>query len=380
MNIRFVERIADLPAERWDALAGDNPFVRHAFLDALQQSGCACPATGWDSRYVTAWEGDRLVGALPLYFKSHSWGEFVFDWAWAEAYQRCGLHYYPKLVSCIPFTPVAGPRLLSASAEVRAALLDAALRLARESGVSSLHILFPEEPEAREIEAHGLMLRQDVQLHWRNPGYGRFEDYLAALRRDKRKKVRQERRKVQDAGIHFQRLTGEAITRRHWEHFMRCYERTHEQFNSPQALNLDFFLRVGERMPENILLVIALRGDEPIASALNFRNGNALYGRSWGTLEYHPGLHFETCYYQAIEFCIEQGIALFEGGAQGEHKLARGFMPTLTWSAHWLAEPRFGRAVEDFLRRETGGIARYVDELNDSNPFKDRENGSEAQP
>jgi hypothetical protein len=370
LNIHFVERFADFPPAQWDELAGDNPFLRHAFLNALQESGCACPATGWDARIVTAWEGERLVGAMPLYLKSHSWGEFVFDWAWAEAYQRSGLRYYPKLVNCVPFTPVAGPRILAGTSEIRGALLDAALNLAHEMDVSSLHCLFTDEVEAHEIESHGLMLRQGVQLHWRNPGYATFENYLADLRRDKRKKVQQERRRVQDAGIRFEHLTSSRITTAHWEHFMRCYARTHEQFNSPQALNLDFFLRVGAAMPENVLLIVAYRDDRPIASALNFYNRDALYGRSWGTLEYHSGLHFETCYYQAIEFCIENKIGLFEGGAQGEHKLARGFLPTITWSAHWLAHPRFAQAVEDYLRRESGGIAQYVDELNDSNPFK----------
>jgi len=315
---------------------------------------------------------DRLVGGLPLYFKSHSWGEFVFDWAWAEAYERQGLRYYPKLVAGVPFTPVAGPRLLAADATVRATLVQAALGLAGESGASSLHILFPGEGQAGELEAMGLMLRQGVQLHWRNPGYGSFEDYLAELRQDKRKKVRQERRRVAEAGIRFEHLTGGRITPADWTHFMRCYERTHRQFNSPVALNLDFFLRVGAAMPDDVLLIVALRGDEAIASALFFRGRGALYGRSWGTLEYHPGLHFETCYYQAIEFCIAQGITLFEGGAQGEHKLSRGFLPTTTWSAHWLAEPRFARAVADYLRREAGGMARYVDELNEHAPFRDR--------
>ncbi|MDA8382113.1 MAG: GNAT family N-acetyltransferase [Betaproteobacteria bacterium] len=370
LKIRFIEDAAGIPAAQWTALAGDNPFVRHAFLDALQATGCAVPETGWAAHFATAWEAERLVGAMPLYFKSHSWGEFVFDWAWAEAYQRSGLRYYPKLVSSVPFTPVTGPRILAHSAEIRRALLTAVLELAAASGVSSLHILFPDEVQAREMQGQGLMLRQGVQLHWHNPGYRSFADYLAALRRDKRKKVQQERRRVRDAGIRFERLTGERIKRVHWEHFMRCYVRTHEQFASPQSLNLEFFLRAAEQMADNILLVIAFRGDVPIASAVNFYNRDALYGRSWGTLEYHSGLHFETCYYQAIEFCIENRIALFEGGAQGEHKLARGFLPTRTWSAHWLAEPRFARAVDDFLQREAGGITRYVDELNDSNPFK----------
>jgi predicted N-acyltransferase len=220
------------------------------------------------------------------------------------------------------------------------------------------------------MEQRGMMLRQGVQLHWRNPDYADFDAYLADLRRDKRKKIQQERRKVNEAGIRFEHLTGERITPAHWAHFIRCYERTHHQFNSPIALNLDFFRRIGATMPDNILLIVALRDGEPIASALNLFNDNALFGRSWGTLEYHSGLHFETCYYQAIEFCIERGISLFEGGAQGEHKLARGFLPTATWSAHWLARPRFARAVEDYLRREAGGIEQDVDELNERRPFK----------
>lgn len=370
LKIRFIEDLTGIPATQWDALAGDNPFLRHAFLEALHATGCAVPETGWATHFATAWEADRLVGAMPLYFKNHSWGEFVFDWAWADAYKRGGVRYYPKLVSSVPFTPVTGPRILAHLPEVRSALLDAVLELARASGVSSLHILFPDEAEAREIQTHGLMLRQGVQLHWHNPGYTSFADYLANLRRDKRKKVQQERRKVRDEGIRFELLTGDRIKPAHWEHFMRCYVRTHEQFNSPQALNLEFFLRASDTMADNILLVIGFRDDVPIAGAVNFYNRDALFGRSWGTLEYHSGLHFETCYYQAIEFCIENRIALFEGGAQGEHKLARGFLPTVTWSAHWLVEPRFARAVDEFLQREAGGIARYVDELNESNPFK----------
>jgi predicted N-acyltransferase len=207
-------------------------------------------------------------------------------------------------------------------------------------------------------------------LHWTNPGYADFAEYLAGMKRDKRKKIQQERRRVSDAGIHFQVLRGEQITPEHWAFFMRCYTRTHQQFNSPLALNLDFFLRIGQTMPENILLIVALRDHHPIASAFNLFDQHALYGRSWGTLEYHDGLHFETCYYQAIEFCIANQITTFEGGAQGEHKLARGFLPVTTWSAHWLAHPRFASAVEEFLQRETGGIERYIDELNESSPFK----------
>jgi predicted N-acyltransferase len=373
--LRVIENIAEIPATQWDALRekqpGNNPFLAHAFLLALQESGCATPATGWQAQFLTLWRRADLAGVMPLYLKTHSWGEFVFDWAWADAYQRHGLSYYPKLVSSIPFTPVTGARLLAESATVRARLIEAALQLAKDSGASSLHCLFPPNNQAQEMQQHGMLLRQGVQLHWQNPGFANFAEYLSSMRRDKRKKIQQERRRVNDAGIHFQHLRGEHITPQHWEFFMRCYTQTHQQFNSPIALNLDFFLRIGKAMPENILLIIALNKDQqPIASALNFFDDHALYGRSWGTLEYHDGLHFEACYYQAIEFCIANKIATFEGGAQGEHKLARGFLPVATWSAHWLAHPRFASAVEEFLQRETDGIERHVDELNERSPFK----------
>jgi hypothetical protein len=374
LNLRLIESLAEIPAAQWDALVAatgaGNPFLSHAFLLALEQSGCATPATGWHTQFLTLWRDDALLGALPLYAKTHSWGEFVFDWAWAEAYERNGLRYYPKLVSAVPFTPVAGARLLAATPELRGALIAAALKLAEETGASSLHCLFPTETEALEMQERGMLLRKGVQFHWRNPGYADFADYLAGMRHDKRKKIRQERRQVRDAGITFEHLRGTAITAAHWAFFQRCYARTHEQFNSPQALNLDFFQRIGASMPDNLLLIVALRDGQPIASALNFFDAQALYGRSWGTLEYHPGLHFETCYYQAIEFCIANRIATFEGGAQGEHKLARGFLPSPTWSAHWLAQPRFFNAVADYLRREADGIDHYVNELNDSSPFK----------
>jgi predicted N-acyltransferase len=369
-EINVVESVSDIPASQWDALAGDNPFLAHAFLAALQESGCATPRTGWTTRFLILRDNGALAGAMPLYLKSHSWGEFVFDWSWAEAHERYGVPYYPKLVCAVPFTPVTGPRLLAASSEVRRLLLRAALDLAKESGASSLHCLFPDEEQAREMEREGMMLRRGVQFHWQNPGYADFDAYLAAMSHDKRKRIRQERRKVRDAGITFERVVGGDITAAQWEFFMSCYAHTHRQYNSPQALSLDFFLRIGAAMPEQLLLVIASREGRPVASALNFFNGHALYGRSWGALEYHPGLHFETCYYQAIEFCIECRIATFEGGAQGEHKLARGFLPAATWSAHWLAHEGLSQAVERFLEREAGSMGGYVDELNESSPFK----------
>lgn len=369
-TLRIVESLSDIPAPQWDALSDGNPFLSHAFLSALQESGCATPATGWRARFLTLWQDDVLLGGMPLYLKSHSWGEFVFDWAWAEAYQRHGLAYYPKLLNAVPFTPVSGTRLLAATPELRAELLRCALRLAGELGVSSLHCLFPTAAQAEEMQAQGMMLRQGVQFHWRNPGYADFAAYLAAMSHDKRKRIRQERRKVVEAGITFERLSGAQIRDAHWFFFERCYAATHWAYQAPPALNLDFFRRIGATLADNVLLVIASRDGQPIAGALNFYHAAALYGRSWGALEYHPGLHFETCYYQAIEFCIERGIPLFEGGAQGEHKLSRGFLPHATWSAHWLAEPRFSKAVDEFLRRETRGLSFYMDELNERSPFK----------
>jgi predicted N-acyltransferase len=379
-TLKIIADLADIPAADWDALAGDDPFVSHAYLYALQQSGCATARFGWQARFITLWQDGRLLGAMPLYLKMNSYGEHVFDFAWADAYRRSGLRYYPKLVCTVPFTPVTGPRLLAAPGadrgQVRALLLDSALRFAKESGVSSLHCLFLDEDDMREAEAQGMLLRRDVQFHWRNEaplqnrGYRDFDDYLAALSRDKRKRIKQERRKVAEAGITLQCVTGEHATREQWAFFASCYSHTRQMHHSPPALNEDFFQRIGASMPRHTLLVIASREGRMIASALNIVTDQVLYGRSWGAFEYHPGLHFEACYYQAIEFCIARGIRTFEGGAQGEHKLARGFLPVTTTSAHWLAHPQFARAVEDYLQQETGAISEYVDELNLRSPFR----------
>ena len=306
---------------------------------------------------------------MPLYVKTHSYGEYVFDWAWADAYQRHGLAYYPKLLAAIPFSPVSGARLLATTEAERAALIRAALALAQNT--SSLHVLFPQPAEAALLQSAGMMLRSGVQFHWTNPGYASFEEFLAQLSRDKRKKIRQERRKVQDAGVRFRRLCGSEIGEEDWAFFARCYDRTYREHRSTPYLNLDFFRRLGQTMPQHVLLIVAERGGRPIASALNLYSAQTLYGRYWGAEEYLPCLHFETCYYQALEFCIEQGISVFEGGAQGEHKLARGFLPVKTQSAHWLAHPEFSDAVERFLEREHAGIARYVDELNEHSPYRE---------
>ncbi|MFZ5558664.1 MAG: GNAT family N-acetyltransferase [Pseudomonadota bacterium] len=369
--IEINEQPQRLPAAEWNALAGDNPFLRHEFLAALHETGCASARTGWRPLYLALRENGRLAGAMPLYLKSHSYGEYVFDWAWADAYQRHALAYYPKLLCAVPFTPATGPRVLADRAEIRRRLVGAALELARESHLSSLHILYPDGGEARELESAGLMLRHGVQFHWDNAGYADFEHYLASMSSAKRKKIRQERRRVADAGLRFEWKTGRDATAEDWAFFFRCYTLTYRQHHSTPYLTLAFFRRLAETMPDHVQLVLGWRGGERIAAALDMLGGGRLYGRYWGAVEYVPGLHFEACYYQGIDYCIRHGLRRFEGGAQGEHKVARGLLPARTWSAHWLAHPEFADAIGDYLQREAAAIDRYIDELSDSTPFKE---------
>ena len=376
MNYRthIVSSLAEIGQPAWDALVArqdkPNPFLSFAFLHALHESGSACEETGWQPQFIVLFDGEELAAALPLYVKSHSYGEYVFDWAWADAYHRNGLEYYPKLLSAIPFTPVTGPRLMAIDAKARAALIDVLRATQEASGVSSTHILYPPEAEAKQLAEAGYMLRSGVQFHWLNPGYRHFDEFLATLERKKRKNINAERRKVQEAGVVLRRVRGADATDADWKLFNRCYRHTYRDHHSTPYLNLDFFLRIGRTMPENILLVIAERDGEPVASSMVIHNEDTLFGRYWGELEHVPCLHFETAYYQPLEFCIEQKIAVFEGGAQGEHKMARGFLPTRTWSAHWLAHEAFADAIERFLNRESGGIDGYIDELNERNPFR----------
>ncbi len=367
---RLLESLDAVPAAQWDALAGDNPTLAHAFLDCLHRSGCAAPRTGWAPRFPTLWEGERLVAAAPLYVKTHSYGEYVFDWAWADAHERHGLAYYPKLLCAVPFTPATGPRILAANETVRAELATAIFDLARRSDASSAHVLFPEEADAALLRDAGWLERTGVQFHWNNPGYASFEDFLALLSHDKRKKIRQERRKVTEAGVALRRVGGRDATGADWDFFTACYQRTYRAHRSTPYLNREFFGMLGERMPDHTLLVIAEREGTPVAAALNLHSSSALYGRYWGATEYVPGLHFEACFYQAMEFCIERRIPLFEGGAQGEHKHARGFLPSVTRSFHWLAHPAFYRAIDDYLEREGAHVTAYVDELNERSPFR----------
>ena len=371
---RIIASMAEVGQAQWTSLLslqGDaNPFLSYAFLDALHASGSAARKSGWQPQFLTLWQEDTLAAAMPLYVKSHSYGEYVFDWAWADAYRRNGLEYYPKLLSAIPFTPVTGGRLLARDETARSALVKALLALQQQADVSSTHVLYPPPQQAEALERAGFLLRNGVQFHWLNDGYRDFEQFLSTLEQKKRKNIRAERRKVRDAGITFRRLDGAQIGEADWRFFKRCYDHTYAAHYSSPYLNLGFFLRIGASMPDNLLLVIAERDGKPIASSLVVHDGQTLYGRYWGALEQHACLHFETAYYQPLEFCIERGLTAFEGGAQGEHKMARGFLPQKTWSAHWLAHPAFSDAVERFLEQESGGIAAYMDELDERNPFR----------
>ncbi len=361
--------LAAIPAADWDRVAGATPLLSHAYFSALHASGCASPATGWTPRFVTAWNRQELVGAMPLYAKAHSYGEYVFDWGWADAYRRHGRRYYPKLLAAIPFTPVPGPRTLAPDPATRRALLGHA-RSELGRGYSSLHVLFTEEDQTREGVAAGMLERDGVQFHWRNEGFRDFADFLAAFNHDKRKKIRQERRRLASSGVTFTRKQGRDITASDWAFFFECYERTYAAHHSTPYLTLEFFERIGVALPDNLLLVVGARDGRPLCTALDVWNPQTLWGRYWGTREFVPGLHFEACYYQAIEFCIERGIAHFEGGAQGVHKLARGLLPAPTHSLHAIADPAFAAAIADYCARERADVAHSIDELETSAPFR----------
>ncbi len=373
----YVTRVLAAPSEAdasaWDALlarSGGSPFMRHAYLAALHDSGSAVRETGWSPQFVTLWEGDELHAACPLYLKSHSYGEYVFDWAWANAYEEHGLRYYPKALTAVPFTPVPGPRLLARDDKARAALVQSVLAWCRRRRVSSWHLLFGDEADIRACSDAGLMLRHTVQFHWSNANYPDFDAFLASLAQEKRKKIRQERRKVAEAGVTFRHARGAQIAAGEWDFFYRCYERTYLEHGNAPYLTRDFFARMAADMPEDWLLFIAERGGKPIASSLIGLGDAVAYGRYWGALERVDCLHFEACYYQPLAWCIANGFQRFEGGAQGEHKMARALMPVKTTSAHWLAHPAFADAVEKFLEREGRGIAGYMEHLEGRSPFR----------
>ena len=377
----YVIRVLDAPGEigatAWDALLSrqeqPTPFMRHAYLSAMHESASAVPRTGWTPRFITLWRGDELHAACALCLKDHSYGEYVFDWAWANAYEQHGVAYYPKALVAAPFTPVPGSRLLARDAKARQALVRALVAWCKQQKLSSLHVLFGTDEDAAACEQAGLMMRHNVQFHWTSGGWSDFDAFLASLSHDKRKKIRQERRKVAEAGVTFRWSRGADIAPADWDFFYRCYERTYYEHGNAPYLTRDFFTRMASAMPENWLLFVAEQTGRPIAvSLIAIEEGKekVAYGRYWGALERVDCLHFEACYYQPLAWCIAHGFDRFEGGAQGEHKMARALMPVKTTSAHWLAHPVFADAVEKFLEREGRGIDHYLEHLEARTPFR----------
>jgi predicted N-acyltransferase len=374
LQARIVTSLDRVPAAQWNALAlGGNPFVRHEFLLALEQAHCVGKAAGWIPNHLLIEDGQRLVGAMPVYRKSHSWGEFVFDWSWARAYDQAGLRYYPKLVSMPPFTPATGPRLLlapDAAPEVRTRLLQELLTHAKAEHMSSAHLLFlTNEDRAALGNDLGFLWRKDCQFHWHNRGYRTFDDFIATFRADKRKKALRERRRVSEGGVTFRTLTGAQMDPQLWEIVFGFSAATFEAHGNEHYLNVQFFRTIAEVMPQALVIKLAEYQGNPIATAIFFRGEHVLYGRYWGAAANYHSLHFETCYYQGIEYCIEHGLQHFEPGTQGEHKVARGFEPTETWSAHWIAEPRFRRAIDHYLNNERASIDQYILEVEQHMPF-----------
>ncbi|MFN3930741.1 MAG: GNAT family N-acetyltransferase [Brevundimonas sp.] len=371
------DRVADIGREAWDACASPagDPFVSFDFLDACEASGSAVPAQGWAGRHLSLRdEAGRVLGVMPLWLKGHSQGEYVFDHSWADAYERAGGRYYPKLLAAVPFTPVTGPRFLAHpdadAAIVRQALLQGALALTERLGVSSLHVNFPTRPEWAAMGESGLLQRQDMQYVWRNAGYQTFDDFLAALSSNRRKSIRRERREA-CAGLDIRILTGADITEAHWDAFFAFYMDTGERKWGRPYLTRDFFSRLGATMADRIALVMAFRDETPIAGALNLIGRDALYGRQWGALEEVPFLHFELCYYRAIDFAIAHGLARVEAGAQGEHKIARGYLPSPVYSAHFIADPALRAPVADYLARERPAVDAEIGALAEElSPFR----------
>jgi len=372
----------DIDAHGWDTLCAQQdaptPFMSHAYLLALHESGSATPKTGWKPQFVTLWQEDQLVAACALYLKSHSYGEYVFDWAWANAYGEHGLAYYPKGLVAVPFTPVPGSRLLATSSDNRTHLLRTVLDLCKEQELSSLHLLFTSPQDRDACDALGLMQRQTVQFHWRNAQFTDFDHFLSSLSQEKRKKIKQERRRVQEAGVTFQTRLGSEISTQDWDFFYNCYERTYLEHGNAPYLRRSFFQSMQDHMADNWVMFVAERAGQPIACSLiaihALGTDHAMaYGRYWGALERVDCLHFEACYYQPLRWCIDNQVSCFEGGAQGEHKMARALMPVSTYSAHWLAHPAFADAVERFLERERSGIDNYLEHLAERSPFKHSE-------
>jgi uncharacterized protein len=378
ITVKVHAAIAEIPAAAWDACAGEiNPSVSYAFLNALEESGSTTARTGWSPQHLTlADRGSSIVGVVPLYAKTHSYGEYIFDYGWADAYERAGGRYYPKLLSAAPFTPIPGPRLMlreGAPAETRAHLIAAMIELAKRRRISSLHVNFPERTDMEAFAEAGFLQRLGQQFHWTNEGYRDFDDYLAALNSRKRKAVRKERREALAPGIEIEILTGADLKPRHWDAFYEFYLATSDRKWGSAYLNRRFFALIGERMPEKIVLVMARHGANYVAGAFNLLGKDTIYGRNWGGYGDYKFLHFECCYYQAIEFAITRGLKRVEAGAQGPHKIQRGYLPVPTYSAHWIPDPAFRRAVAQFLNRESAMVEHKMEGLAEFSPFRHQE-------
>jgi predicted N-acyltransferase len=377
IEARLLHSLRHVDRDDWNAVAGgDYPFLRHEFLLALEESGCTTAESGWQPCHVTLRRAGELIALMPLYLKSHSYGEYVFDWSWAEAWHRHGQDYYPKLLTAIPFTPATGPRLCVADDENRhemtTALFAAVQKLAEDQGLSSWHVLFPTAEEAGQLETLGATTRVGSQFHWFNRGYGSFDDFLGEFNSRKRKSLKRERRRVREQGISLETLEGADVGEADWERFYRFYQMTYAKRSGHGGyLNREFFLQVGDNLPERCVMVVARLEGKPIAGSLCFRSENTLFGRYWGCVEELDCLHFEACYYQGIDYCIRNGLERFDPGAQGEHKIQRGFEPIRTRSSHWIADPGFARAIADFTRRESLHTDAYIDQASSYLPFRE---------
>jgi predicted N-acyltransferase len=371
---RILTRVRALPADQWNALAGDYPFLRHEFLAALEDSGCVSARNGWTVQHLALFDQAGLAAAAPLYRKSHSWGEFVFDFAWARAFEQYGFAYFPKLVCAVPFTPASGPRLLYRpdlpAGECRAALLRGLREQAQLQQLSSVHALFLDEAGRDACSTDGWLLRRDCHFQWYNRGYRDFEDFLAAFSAEKRKKARRERRRVLEQGIEFRTLDGTQLDEQLIERVYAFHAMTFVRHGHHPYLNRAFFSQVARDLGASLLVKLALSAGEPVAAAVFFRSADTLYGRYWGAAADYHSLHFEACYYQGIDYCIAQGLKRFEPGTQGEHKIARGFEPTLTWSAHWISDLTLRRAIGAYLEREGSAIEAYASQADEHAPFR----------
>ncbi len=376
MQFKIVESLQAIAAADWNRVAGvEYPFTRHEFLLALEENDAVGEKYGWWPRFLLAYDHDQLVGAAPVYLKDNSYGEFVFDMSWADAYKRAGLRYYPKYVVSIPYTPATGPRILvdkshARQNDIRLGLIQGVQQLAEQSGVSSLHWLFTDANDTAALKEQGLMLRLGCQFHWINHGYQSFDDYLQTFSAPKRKKIKRERRRVEEQGIELEVLHGNEMTDEQWQIYHNFYLDTFDRKWGMATLSLGFFKQLGRTMPDNVVVVFAKYQGQYVASAFNVRGEHTLYGRHWGcNAEFHS-LHFEACYYQGLDYCIKHGLQHFEPGAQGEHKISRGFLPTRTWSAHWIAHPEFRQAISAFCLHEQQEMERYIEELTCHSPFK----------